>query len=97
MKDDAIYVHSFFLMFILGRQRDRMQAGEGQREKEKQNLKQAPGSKLSAQSPMWSSNSQTMRSCPEPKSVAQPSEPPRCPNMGHILKHDLGHLGDSVS
>ena len=35
--------------------------GEGQRERERktQNLKQAPGSELSAQSPMWGSNSQT--------------------------------------
>ena len=32
--------------------RDRVQAGEGQRERETQNLKQAPGSELAAQSPM---------------------------------------------
>ena len=32
-----------------------------------QNLKQAPGSELSAQSPMRSSNLLTMRSRPEPK------------------------------
>ena len=33
-----------------------MQAGEEQREEETQNPKQAPGSELSAQSPMWVSN-----------------------------------------
>ena len=52
------------------RERDRVQAGEGQREteterereRETQNLKQAPGSELSAQSLMRGSNSQTVRS-----------------------------------
>ena len=38
------------------RERDSMRAGEGQRESETGNLKQAPGSELSAQSPMWGSN-----------------------------------------
>ena len=56
--------------------------GEGQRERETQNLKEAPGSELSAQSPTWGSNSQTARSCPEPKSAAQPTEPPRRPGPG---------------
>ena len=36
--------------------------GEGQREREAQNPKQAPGSELSAQSLMQVSNSQTVRS-----------------------------------
>ena len=31
--------------------------GEGQRERETENSRQAPGSELSAQSPMWGSNS----------------------------------------
>ena len=41
-------------MFIFEREgeRDRVWAGEEQREKETQNLKQAPGSELSAQSPV---------------------------------------------
>ena len=43
---------------------------EGQTEKETQNPKQAPGFELSAQSLMWGSNSQTMKSRPEPKSDA---------------------------
>ena len=54
-------------------------SGEGQRERETQNPKQAPGSDLSAQSPTRGSNSQTVRSRPEPKSDAQPTEPPRRP------------------
>ena len=63
----------FFLMFIFEREREREReresacarvhtraqagVGEGQREKETQNLKQAPGSELSAQSLMQGSNS----------------------------------------
>ena len=39
--------------------------------------KQAP--ELSAQSLTWGSNSRTARSCPEPKSKVQPTEPPRHP------------------
>ena len=49
-------------------ERDRVQAGEGQRQRETQNLKQTPVSELSAQSPTWGSNSQTVRSSPELKS-----------------------------
>ena len=37
--------------------RDKGQAGEGQRERETQNLNQAPGSEMSAQSPMRGLNS----------------------------------------
>ena len=54
--------------------------GEGQREKETQNPKQAPGSELSAQSPTRGSNSWAARSWPEPKSAAQPTAPPRRPS-----------------
>ena len=39
--------------------RERVRAGEEQRERETQNPKQAPGSELSAQSPTQGSNSQT--------------------------------------
>ena len=52
----------FYFIFEREMERDRMQAGEGQRERETQNPKQAPGSKLSAWSPMWGSNSRTVRS-----------------------------------
>ena len=41
-----------------------------ERERETQNLKQAPGSELSAQSLTWGSNSKVTRSGPEPKLVA---------------------------
>ena len=51
--------------------------GEGQRERETQNPKQAPGSEPSAQSPMRGLNSWTVRSSPEPKSDTQPTEAPR--------------------
>ena len=50
--------------FIFGRDRERereSKQGRG-RERETQNLKQAPGSELSAQSLMQGSNSQTVRS-----------------------------------
>ena len=47
------------MLFIFERDRDRMLVGKGQRERETQNLKQAPGSKLSAQSPTQGSNSWT--------------------------------------
>ena len=53
--------------------------GEEQRERETQNPKQAPGSEPSAQSPTQGSNPRTVRSCLEPKSGTQPSEPPRRP------------------
>ena len=39
-----------------------MRAGEGQRERETQDLKQAPGSELSAQGPMRNSDPGTARS-----------------------------------
>lgn len=54
-----------------------MQVGEGQKERETQNQKQATGSELPAQSLMGASNSQTVRSGPELKSDAQETEPPR--------------------
>ena len=64
---------------LLLRDRERPWAWEGRRERETQNLKQAPGSQLSVQSPMRSSNPGAMRSWPEPKSEASPTEPPRRP------------------
>ena len=49
------------------------------RERETQNGKQVPGSKLSAQSPTRGSKPWTERSWPELKLDAQPTEPPRRP------------------
>ena len=61
-------------LFFLGRERERQTAckqGRGREgERETQNPKQAPGSELSAQSLTRSSNSETVRSWPEPKSEA---------------------------
>ena len=56
------------------------------RERETQNLKQAPGSDLSAQSPTRRSNSRTARPWPEPKSAAYLTEPPRRPNCLYLLQ-----------
>ena len=50
------FFFQFFKIFIFERERDRVRAGEEQREREVQNPEQAPGSKLSAQSPMWGLN-----------------------------------------
>ena len=58
-----------------------MSGGGAETERETQNLKQALGSELSAQSPTRGSNSGTARSRPEPKSDAQPTEPPRRPML----------------
>ena len=72
------HLHSFLLMFICFGDRERQSvSGEGQRERETQNPKQAPGSELSAQSLTRGSNSRAVRSWPEPESDAQPTEPPR--------------------
>ena len=61
------------------RERQSMRGGGAERERETQNLKQALGPELSAQTLMRGSNSQTVRSSSEPKSVVQLTEPPRCP------------------
>ena len=61
-----------------------MWAGEGQRERETQNPKQTPGSELPEQGPMQGSNSQTVRSWPELKSEAYPTEPLRHPLFPHL-------------
>ena len=60
----------FTYLFLRERETFRVQAGDGQREREIQNLKQAPGSELPAQSPMRGLNPRTVRSSPEPKSDA---------------------------
>ena len=49
------------------RQRQRQSVSVGGAERERENLQQAPGSELSAQSPAWGSKSQTLRSWPELK------------------------------
>ena len=61
---------SFLSLFIFERERERTSGRGAEREREAQNLKQDPGSEPSAQSPTWGSNSQAVRSRPEPKSDA---------------------------
>ena len=53
--DDVIKKNLFFNVYLFLRERQNTM-GEGQRERETQNLKQAPGSELSAQSPMQGLN-----------------------------------------
>ena len=73
-------------------------SGGGQSKRETQNPKQAPGSKLSSQSPMRGSNLRTMRSWPKPKSEAQPTEPPRCLWFFCLLIHYSNFcLSDNMS
>ena len=52
----------FLFIFERDRGRESTLVGEGQKERETQNLKQAPGSELSAQSPTYESNPRTVRS-----------------------------------
>ena len=49
----------YLSIYLLG---ERVRVGEGQRERETQNLKQAPGSELPAQSPTRGLNLRTVRS-----------------------------------
>ena len=79
-------IKKIFLTFIhFLRERETEHEQERGRERETQNLKQAPGCALSAQSPTRGSNSQTARSPPEPKSDAQPTEPPRRPYFSFLV------------
>ena len=71
-KISKLFFLIFFLTFIylFLRQRETEHERGRVRERETQNLKQAPGSELSAQSPTRGLNSRTARSWPEPKSDA---------------------------
>ena len=58
-----LFLIFFFKIHSFLRQREtEHERGEGKRERETQNPKQAPGSELSAQSLMRGSNSRTVRS-----------------------------------
>ena len=67
---DFFFNFFFNVYLIFETERDRAWMGQGQRERETQNPKQAPGSERSAQSPTRGSNSRTARSWPELKSEA---------------------------
>ena len=56
------FIKIFFNIYLLLRQRETEHERGRVRERETQNLKQALGSELSAQSPTWGSNSWTARS-----------------------------------
>ena len=58
-RSDFYFIY-FFIVYLLLRKST--QAGKGQRKRETQNLKEAPGSELSAKSPTWGLNPQTVRS-----------------------------------
>ena len=55
-------------------EKESVSGGEAERERREQ---ESQAGSVSVQSPTWGSNSQTMRSLPEPKSDAQAIEPPR--------------------
>ena len=76
-----VYFLFYFVFNVYLFLRDREWAGEEQRERETQNPKQVPGSELSAQSPSWGSNPQTVRSWPEPKSDLNRLSHPGAPNL----------------
>ena len=57
--DVCFFFLIFFNVYLFLRQRETEHEQERVRERETQNLKQAPGSELSAQSPTWGSNSWT--------------------------------------
>ena len=61
-KDSKRSFKKIFNVYLLLRDRDRARAWEGQPEEETQNLKQAPGSEMSAQSWTRGWNTQTVRS-----------------------------------
>ena len=74
---------NLFLTFTYFWEGDSAHAWRGGRERGGQRI--PVGSELSAQSPTRGSNSWTVRSWPELKSDAQPTEPPRCPVLVWIL------------
>ena len=53
----CFFLFFFFYIYLFLRQRETEHEQGRVRERETQNPKQAPGSKLSAQSPTWGSNS----------------------------------------
>ena len=88
------------LLIYFEGERDRVWVGEGQRERVTQNLKQASGSKLSAQSPTCGSNSQTTRSWPLAKSTLNLLSHPSVPSdnfKGSIAQNVLSHRFQSLS
>ena len=67
-------------MSILERERER-ESKRGRSRDRRQRIRSRLH--LSAQSPMWGLNPQTLRSWPDLKLYAQPTEPPRCPSFSY--------------
>ena len=61
LSDYFLFLFLFFNIYLFLRQRGTEHEWGRGRERKTQNLKQAPGSELSAQSPTWGSNSRTKR------------------------------------
>ena len=78
-----------FIHFLRGRERGRAWDGEGQRERETQNLKQAPDSQLSAQSPTWGSNSRTKRLWPGQSWTLNQVSHPGAPETAHFKYYSV--------
>ena len=78
-----------------------MSGGGSERERETQNLKQAPSSELSVYSPTQGSNSLSCEIIPEPKWDTQPTEPPRhlyfyVSNFSYIVLMELAAVGPTM-
>ena len=74
-----------FNVYLFLREKE-SELGRGREKRRQRKLKQAPGSELSAQSSMQGLNSWTMKSWPELKLDALPTEPPRCPSSDFFFK-----------
>ena len=70
-------------IYFWERKRERMSREGAEREGDRGS---EAGSLLTAESPMWGSNPRTVRPWPEPKSDAQPTEPPRRPEFIYFLR-----------
>ena len=67
-----MFTYNVYLLILRERERERERGGEGQRARETQNPKQAPGSELSAQGPMQGLNPRTLILGLELKSRVRP-------------------------
>ena len=78
----------FHRLFIFGTERDRVWTGEGQRERETQNRKQAPGSEPSVQSLTQGSNSRTARLWPGWSRTLNRLRHPGAPTLVLLVTHN---------
>ena len=96
----SFYLFTYFVILFLT-EREREQAGEGQRETGRHRIQSSRLQALSCQHRAWcrTLNSQTVRSWPEPRSDAWPTQPPRHP--GSLVSevssiHRCGLLYDTI-